>query len=165
MYISVFLLEQMVQCMRDVAGVCQERMPKATIMIHWGLPSWETSTVSSLFSFCFMSIIKAHDMSRKELLFLWCLDSILLVFIMLLFLISVDTPSMEAVSAVKLLLQSGVSQGLLHPDFVLKGHRDLDQTECPGEKLYVTLSKLKWFPDIKLTANYDAFRGKSLSTF
>uniref|UniRef100_A0A3Q4APF9 Uncharacterized protein n=1 Tax=Mola mola TaxID=94237 RepID=A0A3Q4APF9_MOLML len=56
---------------------------------------------------------------------------------------NIDAPSMEAVSAVKLLLQSGVSQGLLHPDFVLKGHRDLDQTECPGEKLYVTLSKLK----------------------
>ncbi|XP_026168146.1 peptidoglycan recognition protein 5 [Mastacembelus armatus] len=54
-----------------------------------------------------------------------------------------DTPSKEAISSVKKLLQSGVSQGFLRQDFVLLGHRDLGSTECPGEKLYAALPKLR----------------------
>uniref|UniRef100_A0A8C7WLB6 Peptidoglycan recognition protein family domain-containing protein n=1 Tax=Oncorhynchus mykiss TaxID=8022 RepID=A0A8C7WLB6_ONCMY len=41
-----------------------------------------------------------------------------------------------SVSSVKQLLQCGVSQGHFHPVFILLGHRDLRDTECPGERLY-----------------------------
>ncbi|KAM7399565.1 hypothetical protein PAMP_018830 [Pampus punctatissimus] len=54
-----------------------------------------------------------------------------------------DTPSREAISSVKRLLQSGVSQGFLRPHFVLFGHRDLGNTECPGQKLYAALPQLR----------------------
>ncbi|XP_030008861.1 peptidoglycan recognition protein 5 [Sphaeramia orbicularis] len=54
-----------------------------------------------------------------------------------------DTPSREALQSVKRLLQSGVSHGFLHPEFVLFGHRDLGNTECPGAKLYAVLSQLR----------------------
>nr|XP_019950513.1 PREDICTED: peptidoglycan-recognition protein SB1-like [Paralichthys olivaceus] len=54
-----------------------------------------------------------------------------------------DEPSEEALLAVKQLLQSGVSQGFLCKDFALFGHRDLANTECPGEKLYAALPKLR----------------------
>ncbi|XP_071327960.1 peptidoglycan recognition protein 5 [Trachinotus anak] len=54
-----------------------------------------------------------------------------------------DTPSKEALLSVKQLLQSGVSQGFLQKEFALFGHRDLGQTECPGEKLYAALPQLK----------------------
>ncbi|XP_069003389.1 peptidoglycan recognition protein 5 [Embiotoca jacksoni] len=54
-----------------------------------------------------------------------------------------DTPNQDAISSVKRLLQGGVSQGFLHPGFVLLGHRDLGETECPGEKLYAALAQLR----------------------
>ncbi|XP_029923759.1 peptidoglycan recognition protein 5 [Myripristis murdjan] len=53
-----------------------------------------------------------------------------------------ETPSSEALSSVKKLLQSGVSQKHLKPEFVLLGHKDLGKTECPGEKLYACLKNL-----------------------
>uniref|UniRef100_A0A3Q2UY97 Peptidoglycan recognition protein 5 n=2 Tax=Haplochromini TaxID=319058 RepID=A0A3Q2UY97_HAPBU len=54
-----------------------------------------------------------------------------------------ETPSEKAVVAVKQLLQSGVSAGFLQPGFDLYGHRDLGNTECPGEKLYAALPRLR----------------------
>ncbi|XP_028275234.1 peptidoglycan recognition protein 5 [Parambassis ranga] len=54
-----------------------------------------------------------------------------------------DTPSREAISAVKQLLKSGVSRGFVHSAFSLLGHRDLGQTECPGSNLYAALPQLK----------------------
>ncbi|XP_040903069.1 peptidoglycan recognition protein 5 [Toxotes jaculatrix] len=54
-----------------------------------------------------------------------------------------DTPSKEAILSVKQLLQSGVCQGFLHKEFSLFGHRDLGDTECPGEKLYAALPQLR----------------------
>ncbi|KAG7223037.1 hypothetical protein INR49_015926 [Caranx melampygus] len=54
-----------------------------------------------------------------------------------------DTPSKESILAVKLLLQSGVSQDFLSREFSLFGHRDLGTTECPGENLYAALQQLK----------------------
>ncbi|XP_034723253.1 peptidoglycan recognition protein 5 [Etheostoma cragini] len=54
-----------------------------------------------------------------------------------------ETPSTEAMSSVKKLLQSGVSQGFLNPKFSLFGHRDLGDTECPGGKLYAALPQLR----------------------
>ncbi|KAM9853016.1 peptidoglycan recognition protein 5 [Aulostomus maculatus] len=54
-----------------------------------------------------------------------------------------DTPSKEAIYSVLQLLRSGVSRGLLHPEFELWGHRDLGDTECPGHKLYAALPRLR----------------------
>ncbi|XP_059187288.1 peptidoglycan recognition protein 5 [Centropristis striata] len=54
-----------------------------------------------------------------------------------------ESPSSASVSSVKLLLQSGVSEGFLHKDFTLLGHRDLGQTQCPGDKLYAEIHKLR----------------------
>ncbi|KAK2847004.1 hypothetical protein Q5P01_010003 [Channa striata] len=54
-----------------------------------------------------------------------------------------ETLSKDLFSSVELLLQSGVSQGFLHRDFVLLGHRDLGNTECPGEQLYAALPNLR----------------------
>ncbi|XP_047449301.1 peptidoglycan-recognition protein SC2-like [Mugil cephalus] len=53
-----------------------------------------------------------------------------------------ETPSTQAITSVKQLLQSGVSQGFLQPQFVLSGHRDVGTTECPGENLYAALQRL-----------------------
>lgn len=63
--------------------------------------------------------------------------------IMLLHLIADDTPSAEAISAVKQLLQAGVSQGFLEQPFALCGHRDVGSTECPGKSLYTALPQLR----------------------
>ncbi|XP_023257074.1 peptidoglycan-recognition protein 1-like [Seriola lalandi dorsalis] len=54
-----------------------------------------------------------------------------------------ETPSKEAILSVKQLLQSGLSQGFLSKEFRVLGHRDLGETECPGEKLYAVLPQLK----------------------
>ncbi|KAL6116369.1 pglyrp1 [Pungitius sinensis] len=54
-----------------------------------------------------------------------------------------DTPSPEAMSSVKRLLESGARRGLLRPQFTVLGHRDLGQTECPGAKLYAALPELR----------------------
>ncbi|XP_054457696.1 peptidoglycan recognition protein 5 [Anoplopoma fimbria] len=53
-----------------------------------------------------------------------------------------DTPSIEAKSSVKQLLQSGVCQGFINPKFTLIGHRDLGSTDCPGNNLYPVLTQL-----------------------
>ncbi|XP_024299380.2 peptidoglycan recognition protein [Oncorhynchus tshawytscha] len=55
-----------------------------------------------------------------------------------------ESPSPAAKSSVKQLLQCGVSQGHFHPVFILLGHRDLRDTECPGERLYAALKHLKF---------------------
>uniref|UniRef100_A0A4W5JJP4 Peptidoglycan recognition protein 5 n=1 Tax=Hucho hucho TaxID=62062 RepID=A0A4W5JJP4_9TELE len=54
-----------------------------------------------------------------------------------------ESPSPAALSSVKQLLQCGVSQGHLHPVFIVLGHRDLRDTACPGERLYAALKHLK----------------------
>ncbi|XP_068441220.1 peptidoglycan recognition protein 5 [Clinocottus analis] len=59
---------------------------------------------------------------------------------------TVDTPSAEAMSSVKRLLQSGVCDDYLDAKFTVFGHRDLGQTECPGGKLYAALPQLKGCP-------------------
>uniref|UniRef100_A0A8D3DNZ2 Peptidoglycan recognition protein 5 n=1 Tax=Scophthalmus maximus TaxID=52904 RepID=A0A8D3DNZ2_SCOMX len=54
-----------------------------------------------------------------------------------------DTPSKEAISSVRELLRSGVSQGFLCKAFTLFGHRDLGVTQCPGDHLYAALPQLR----------------------
>ncbi|KAJ4918321.1 hypothetical protein JOQ06_026366 [Pogonophryne albipinna] len=54
-----------------------------------------------------------------------------------------EAPNCEALASVKQLLQFGVSEGFIKPQFGLCGHRDVGTTECPGEKLYGVLKELK----------------------
>ncbi|XP_056297892.1 peptidoglycan recognition protein 5 [Pseudoliparis swirei] len=56
---------------------------------------------------------------------------------------NVETPSTEALSSVKRLLQSGVRECFLIPKFSVVGHRDVGRTECPGGQLYAALPQLK----------------------
>ncbi|KAJ0021874.1 hypothetical protein NQD34_009364 [Periophthalmus magnuspinnatus] len=53
-----------------------------------------------------------------------------------------ESPSSEALTSVKRLLEAGVSQGFLLSEFLLFGHRDLGSTECPGVNLYSALPQL-----------------------
>ncbi|XP_037335481.2 peptidoglycan recognition protein 5 [Pungitius pungitius] len=54
-----------------------------------------------------------------------------------------DTPSREAMSSVKGLLETGARQGHLSPQYAVSGHRDVGQTECPGAKLQSQLPELR----------------------
>ncbi|XP_039987267.1 peptidoglycan recognition protein 5 [Xiphias gladius] len=54
-----------------------------------------------------------------------------------------EAPSNKSILSVKRLLQSGVSQSFLHKEFALFGHKDLGDTECPGEQLYAALPQLR----------------------
>ncbi|KAM9481613.1 peptidoglycan recognition protein 5 [Clarias gariepinus] len=54
-----------------------------------------------------------------------------------------ESPSLQALSAVRALIQHGVAEGYLQPNFMVLGHRDVADTQCPGEKLYSSLHKLK----------------------
>ena len=45
------------------------------------------------------------------------------------------------VSAVKNLMKCGIQKGKLSTNFRLLGHRDVGQTECPGEALYKEIQK------------------------
>lgn len=122
--ISAFLSEEMVLCLRAAAGESWGRIPKATTMTLWELPSWATLTVSP--PFCSLTT-----------------NSIQLYLLWLLFGISGDKLSEEALLSVKRLLLFGVSQSYIHPKFVLCGHRDLASTQCPGDNLYAALTHLR----------------------
>ncbi|XP_063060519.1 peptidoglycan recognition protein 5 [Engraulis encrasicolus] len=54
-----------------------------------------------------------------------------------------EVPSPEALSSVKLLLKQGISLGYLCSSYAIFGHRDLGSTECPGNKLYPEIQRLK----------------------
>ena len=48
-------------------------------------------------------------------------------------------PTDVAVYAVKSLIDCGVKQGKITHNYVLKGHRDVGQTSCPGDNLYALI--------------------------
>lgn len=54
-----------------------------------------------------------------------------------------SSPSEQAISSAKQLLQSGVSKGHIIPGFALLGHKNVGETECPGDNLYAALGQLK----------------------
>ncbi|KAK2139603.1 hypothetical protein LSH36_1696g00014 [Paralvinella palmiformis] len=45
-------------------------------------------------------------------------------------------PTWKALDAVKTLIQCGVDQNMIKPDYELFGHRDGRRTDCPGNALY-----------------------------
>uniref|UniRef100_A0A8W8NS38 Uncharacterized protein n=1 Tax=Magallana gigas TaxID=29159 RepID=A0A8W8NS38_MAGGI len=48
-------------------------------------------------------------------------------------------PNDMAINAVKSLIHCGVQMGKITHNYVLKGHRDVGQTACPGDKLYALI--------------------------
>lgn len=48
-------------------------------------------------------------------------------------------PNDLAINAVKSLIDCGVKLGKITHNYVLKGHRDVGQTACPGDKLYALI--------------------------
>eukprot|EP00105_Crassostrea_gigas_P006403 XP_011420323.1 PREDICTED: peptidoglycan-recognition protein SC2 isoform X1 [Crassostrea gigas] len=48
-------------------------------------------------------------------------------------------PNDLAINAVKSLIHCGVQMGKITHNYVLKGHRDVGQTACPGDKLYALI--------------------------
>uniref|UniRef100_K1RBE8 Peptidoglycan recognition protein n=1 Tax=Magallana gigas TaxID=29159 RepID=K1RBE8_MAGGI len=49
-------------------------------------------------------------------------------------------PNNLAINAVKSLIDCGVKTGRITQNYVLKGHRDVGQTSCPGDKLYALIN-------------------------
>lgn len=49
-------------------------------------------------------------------------------------------PNSLAINAVKSLIDCGVKTGRITQNYVLKGHRDVGQTSCPGDKLYALIN-------------------------
>ncbi|ESO90942.1 hypothetical protein LOTGIDRAFT_233462 [Lottia gigantea] len=45
-------------------------------------------------------------------------------------------PNAAALNTVKRLIQCGIDKGKISKDYVLRGHRDVNQTSCPGDALY-----------------------------
>ncbi|XP_062329062.1 peptidoglycan recognition protein 5 [Osmerus eperlanus] len=56
---------------------------------------------------------------------------------------NIDSPSPAALSSVRQLLLHGISQGYLDTRYILLGHSDLRDTECPGKRLYASLHQCK----------------------
>ena len=45
-------------------------------------------------------------------------------------------PNAAALAAVKAIIECGVQQGHISHSYILKGHRDVGSTDCPGDALY-----------------------------
>ncbi|XP_025096405.1 peptidoglycan-recognition protein SC2-like [Pomacea canaliculata] len=45
-------------------------------------------------------------------------------------------PNAAALATVKQLIQCGLANGKINPNYTLKGHRDVGSTDCPGTALY-----------------------------
>ncbi|CAL8105793.1 unnamed protein product [Calicophoron daubneyi] len=52
-----------------------------------------------------------------------------------------DTPSPATLKSAQILITSGVSQKYLREDYKLVGHRDLQDTQSPGNKLYSVIQE------------------------
>ncbi|XP_046368342.2 peptidoglycan recognition protein 1-like [Haliotis rufescens] len=48
-------------------------------------------------------------------------------------------PSELTLQVVQNVINSGVAQGKITPDYKVYGHRDVRETECPGDKLYAVI--------------------------
>lgn len=54
-------------------------------------------------------------------------------------------PSRRAIEAFEMLVECGARHGALDPYFGIYGHRDMKNTDCPGEALYDYLRGLRAF--------------------
>ncbi|XP_063287736.1 peptidoglycan recognition protein 1-like [Pelobates fuscus] len=54
-------------------------------------------------------------------------------------------PSASALKAAQSLIKCGVSKGYIKSAYILKGHRNVGNTDCPGDKLYQIIQKWRNF--------------------
>ena len=54
-------------------------------------------------------------------------------------------PNKKALDAIKLLINFGLRNGFIKDSYVLKGHRNVGNTLCPGEALYNEIKKWPHF--------------------
>ncbi|KAM4608040.1 peptidoglycan recognition protein 1-like [Discoglossus pictus] len=54
-------------------------------------------------------------------------------------------PNSAAQNAAKKLIRCGVSKGYIKSTYILKGHRDVTSTQCPGNRFYKTIKKWRNF--------------------
>lgn len=64
-------------------------------------------------------------------------------------------PNSKAISAAKNLISCGVGQKYLSTDYDLLGHRDVGQTDCPGDALY---KYIRTWPHYNRTNEYLIFK-------
>lgn len=119
-------------CMKVVAGASSEHMQKHITMTLSVLLLWATLMVRAQ-----ICLGNTHTTSHVNLVLVFTL------YIVVISLLLDESPSLQALSAVRALIQHGVAKGYLQPNFVILGHRDIADTQCPGEKLYSSLHTLK----------------------
>lgn len=54
-------------------------------------------------------------------------------------------PNTAALNAAKELIACGVAKNFIKRDYVLRGHRNVGKTECPGNSLYNVIKKWPGF--------------------
>lgn len=56
-----------------------------------------------------------------------------------------ELPPEQMLTATKALIEQSVADGMLAPDYKLLGHRQVRNTECPGQRLYDEISNWTHF--------------------
>jgi hypothetical protein len=51
-----------------------------------------------------------------------------------------ETPPQNQLDAAQELIQYGVDQGMINPDYMVLGHREISEVECPGDGLFAEIS-------------------------
>ena len=63
-------------------------------------------------------------------------------------------PSLEATFSCRWLIQQGVKNWHISPDYILSGHRDHMERECPGDRMYPMIQQLRhdagFVPDVTM---------------
>ncbi|CAH1641147.1 unnamed protein product [Spodoptera littoralis] len=54
---------------------------------------------------------------------------------------TVELPTKEQLDTLKIIIDHGVQQGHIDPDYLLVGHRDIRDTHCPGDTLQAEISQ------------------------
>ena len=60
-----------------------------------------------------------------------------------------ELPPPQMLQAVRDLIAFGVAQGYIQPEFKLMGHKQVRDTECPGERLFNEISKWSNFYNLQ----------------
>lgn len=129
---TAFWWTRLVRCMKAVAGASLEHTQKHITTTLSVLLLWATLTVRT------QSCPSAHTYPH-----MFKLVSVFICCVCVISLLSDESPSLQALSAVRALIQHGVAKGYLQTSLVILGHRDIADTQCPGEKLYSSLHILK----------------------
>ncbi|XP_044737980.1 peptidoglycan-recognition protein LB-like isoform X3 [Chrysoperla carnea] len=72
-----------------------------------------------------------------------------------------DLPPPEQLKTVKKLIQCGVENGYIRSDYILMGHRQVRDTECPGDALY---KEIQTWPHYSPTPNQSIIEDHNILT-